>query len=77
MSHADLDHDARALAVHEAADERAQHRRDEEAEGEGAGGKPRSQPNSSRIGGNSSEKAVRALTPIAMVTKATPTMIQP
>ncbi len=38
---------------------------------------PRSQPNSSRIGGNSSEKAVRALTPMPMVTKATPTMTQP
>ena len=38
---------------------------------------PRSQPNSSRIGGKSSEKAVRALTPSAMVTKATATTIQP
>ena len=38
---------------------------------------PRSQPNSSRIGGNNSEKAVRALTPTAMVTKATPTRTQP
>ena len=38
---------------------------------------PRSQPNSSRIGGNSSEKAVRALTPRPVVTKATATMIQP
>jgi hypothetical protein len=38
---------------------------------------PRSQPNSSRIGGNSSENAVRALTPIAMVTKPAATMIQP
>ncbi len=38
---------------------------------------PRSQPNSSRIGGNSSENAVRALTPIAMVTNTTATMTQP
>jgi hypothetical protein len=38
---------------------------------------PRSQPNSSTIGGNSSENAVRALTPIAIVTNATPTITQP
>ena len=38
---------------------------------------PRSQPNSSRIGGKSREKAVRALTPTPMVTKATATMTQP
>ena len=38
---------------------------------------PRSQPNSSRIGGNSSENAVRALTARAIVTKAMPTTIQP
>ena len=38
---------------------------------------PRSQPNSSMIGGKNSEKAVRAFTPIAMVTKVTTTMIQP
>jgi hypothetical protein len=38
---------------------------------------PRSQPNSSTIGGKSSENDVRALTPIAMVTNVTPTMIQP
>ena len=38
---------------------------------------PRSQPNSSRIGENSNEKAVRALTPMAMVTNVTPMMIQP
>ncbi len=38
---------------------------------------PRSQPNSERIGGKNSEKAVRALTPIAMVTKTTATMTQP
>jgi hypothetical protein len=37
----------------------------------------RSQPNSSRIGGNSSEKAVRALTPTAMVTKTTATTSHP
>ena len=35
---------------------------------------PRSQPNSSRIGGNSSENAVRALTPTPMVTKTTATI---
>jgi hypothetical protein len=29
------------------------------------------------MGGNSSEKAVRTLTPTPMVTKATPTMTQP
>ncbi len=39
--------------------------------------RPRSQPNSSRIGGKSREKAVRALTPTPMVTKATATMTQP
>ena len=38
---------------------------------------PRSQPNSARIGGNSSENAVRALTPTPMVTKTTATMTQP
>ena len=38
---------------------------------------PRSQPNSARIGGKSSEKAVRALTPTPMVTKTTATTIQP
>ena len=38
---------------------------------------PRSQPNSSMIGGRSSEKEVRAVTPIAMVTKATPMISQP
>ena len=38
---------------------------------------PRSQPNSSRIGGNSREKAVRALTPIAIVTNATATRSHP
>ena len=38
---------------------------------------PRSQPNSARIGGKSSEKAVRALTPTPMVTNATATMTQP
>ena len=38
---------------------------------------PRSQPNSSRIGGNRSENAVRAFTPIAIVTNATATTIQP
>jgi hypothetical protein len=38
---------------------------------------PRSQPNSSRIGGKSREKAVRAFTPTPMVTKATATMTQP
>jgi len=39
--------------------------------------RPRSQPNSSMSGGSSSEKAVRAVTPIAMVTKAMPTIAQP
>ena len=38
---------------------------------------PRSQPNSSRIAGNSSEKAVRALTPTAIVTNAIATSSQP
>ncbi len=38
---------------------------------------PRSQPNSSRIGGKRSENEVRALTPIPMLTKTTATMIQP
>ncbi len=38
---------------------------------------PGAQPNSSTIGGKSSEKAVRALTPIPIVTKATPTTTQP
>ena len=38
---------------------------------------PRSQPNSSSIGGNRSENAVRALTPIAIVTNATATTTQP
>ena len=38
---------------------------------------PRSQPNSSRIGGNSSENAVRAFTATPMVTKTTATITQP
>ena len=38
---------------------------------------PRSQPNSFRIGGNSSENAVRAVTPTPMVTKTTATITQP
>ena len=38
---------------------------------------PRSQPNSERIGGKNSENAVRALTPIAMVTNVTATISQP
>lgn len=38
---------------------------------------PRAQLDSSRIGGKSSEKAVRALTLTPMVTKATTTMTQP
>ena len=38
---------------------------------------PRSQPNSSRIGGNSSENAVRALTASAMVTNEIPITTQP
>jgi len=38
---------------------------------------PRSQPNSSMMAGNSSEKAVRALTPTAIVTNATATRTQP
>ena len=38
---------------------------------------PRSQPNSSRMGGKRSENAVRALTPMAMVTKAEATTTQP
>jgi len=38
---------------------------------------PRSQPNSSRMGGKSSEKAVRALTPMPMVMNAEATTTQP
>jgi len=38
---------------------------------------PRCQPNSSISGGSKSEKAVRALTAIAMVTNAMPTISQP
>ena len=38
---------------------------------------PRSQPNSARIGGNSRENAVRALTPIAIVTNPAATTTQP
>jgi hypothetical protein len=38
---------------------------------------PRSQPNSPISGGKSREKAVRAVTAIAMVTKAMPTISQP
>ena len=38
---------------------------------------PRSQPNSSSIGGNSRENAVRTLTPMPMVTKTTPTITHP
>ena len=38
---------------------------------------PRSQPNSSRMGGKRSENAVRALTPMAMVTKAEATTTHP
>lgn len=38
---------------------------------------PRSHPNSSRIAGNSKENAVRAFTPIAIVTNAIATRTQP
>ena len=38
---------------------------------------PRSHPNSETIGGKNSENAVRALTPIAMVTNVTTTISQP
>ena len=38
---------------------------------------PRSQWNSSRMGGNSNENAVRAFTPMPMETNVTATMIQP
>ncbi len=38
---------------------------------------PRSQPNSEMIGGKNSENAVRALTPIAIVTNVTATTTQP
>ncbi|MGY4415768.1 hypothetical protein ACVWW4_007504 [Bradyrhizobium sp. LB7.1] len=38
---------------------------------------PRSQPNSEMMGGKNNEKAVRALTPMAMVTKVTATTTQP
>jgi hypothetical protein len=38
---------------------------------------PRCQPNSSTMGGKSSENAVRALTPRAMLTKAIATSTQP
>src|SRR5438094_458543 len=38
---------------------------------------PRSQPNSFRIGGKKSEKAVRALTPMPIVTNAVATSNQP
>jgi hypothetical protein len=38
---------------------------------------PRSQPNSSMSGGNSSENAVRAVTAIAIVTNAIPTSSHP
>ena len=38
---------------------------------------PRSQPNSASMGGNSSENAVRAFTPIAMVMNTTRTTSQP
>ena len=38
---------------------------------------PRGQPNSSRIGGKSSENAVRALTPMPIVTNATAMTTQP
>ena len=39
--------------------------------------RPRSQPNSPMIGGKNSENAVRALTPMPMVTNATATISQP
>ena len=39
--------------------------------------KPRSHPNSSMIGGISSENAVRAVTPMAIVTNAMPMISQP
>jgi hypothetical protein len=38
---------------------------------------PRSHPNSEMIGGKNNENAVRALTPIAMVTNVTTTISQP
>ena len=38
---------------------------------------PRSQPNSSTMGGKNSENAVRALTPMPIVTKVIATITQP
>ena len=38
---------------------------------------PRSQPNSETMGGKNNEKAVRAFTPMAIVTKVTATTTQP
>ncbi len=72
-----LEDDAGSAPVHQSADERAQRGRDQEAEGKCARREPPSQPNSSRTGGNSSEKAVRALTATAIVTKATATRTHP
>jgi hypothetical protein len=74
----DLDHQHGALAVHQAADERRDEGRDEEIRTRRCRPRPpRSNWNSFSTSGNSSENAVRALMPTAIVTKAAATMIQP
>ena len=74
---AEFHHSARAGAVHQPADQRANDGGHHEAERKCAGGDAALPAESSMIGGNNSENAVRALTPIAMVTKVTATMTQP
>ena len=75
--HPDFDHEPRPPVVHQPADERAQHGRDQKPNENAPAVTLRPQPNSSRIGGKSSEKGVRALTPTPIVTKATATMTHP
>jgi hypothetical protein len=71
QGYAEFHHGSGTKPVHQPANQRAYARGDHKAKGEGAAVVPRSHPNSSMIGGKNSENAVRAFTPIAMVTNVT------
>ena len=74
---AELHHPARPEAIHHAPDQRAGDGGRHEAEGKRAGGDAALPSEFAMIGGKNSENAVRALTPIAMVTNVTATISQP
>jgi hypothetical protein len=65
------------MPVHDPPDGWAKHRRHQKPNEKVPATSLRSYPNSTINGGNSSEKAVRAVTAIAIVTKATATINHP